>query len=42
MNSSYHPPRLPLRVRVSARGEMGDGTSLGATGWHILEPDEPE
>jgi len=40
--SSYNPSRLPLRVRVSARGEMGDGTSIVATGWRILEPDEPE
>jgi len=42
MTPPYHPPRLPLHVRVSARGEMGDGTSLVATGWRILEPEEPE
>ncbi len=40
--SSYNPPRLPLRVRVSARGELGDDTLIVATGWRILEPDEPE
>ncbi len=40
--SSYNPPRLPIRVRVSARGELGDGASIVATGWRILEPDEPE
>ncbi len=40
--SSYNPPRLPLRVRVSARGDLGDGASIVATGWRILEPDEPE
>jgi len=36
------PPRLPLRVRVSARGDLGDGASIVATGWRILDPDEPE
>ena len=40
--SSYNPPRLPIRVRVSARGELGDDTLIVATGWRILEPDEPE
>ncbi len=42
MTAPYNPPRLSLRVRVSARGEIGDGTSIVATGWRILEPDEPE
>ncbi len=42
MSSTYHPPRLPLRVRVSARGDLGDDISITATGWRIIEPDEPE
>ncbi len=42
MTSPSDPPCLPLRVCVSARGEMGDGTSIVATGWRILEPAEPE
>ena len=40
--SSYNPPRLPIRVRVSARGELGDDALIVATGWRILELDEPE
>jgi len=42
MPTPYNPPRLPLRVRVSARGALGDGASIVATGWRILEPGEPE
>jgi len=42
MSSSYNPPRLPIRVRVSARGDLGDGASIVATRWRVLEPDEPE
>jgi len=42
MSTPYNPPRLPLRVRVTARGELGDGSSIVATGWRILEPEEPE
>ncbi len=42
MSDPYNPPRRPLRVRVSARGELGDGTSLVARGWRILDPDEAE
>jgi len=40
--SSYNPPRLPIRVRVSARGKLGHDTLIVATGWRTLEPDEPE
>ncbi len=40
--ASYNPPRLPMRVRVSARGDLDDGASLVAMGWRILEPDEQE
>jgi len=36
------PPRRPLRVRVEVRGQLGDGSSIVATAWRILEPDEPE
>ncbi len=36
------PPRLPLRVRVEVRGQLGDGSSIVATAWRTLEPDEPE
>ena len=42
MTSPYNPPRLPLRIRVTARGDLGDGTSILATGWRILEPEELE
>ncbi len=40
----YHddPPRLPLRVRVEVRGQLGNGSSIVATAWRILEPHEPE
>ncbi len=38
----YDPPRLPLRVRVEVRGQLGDGASIVATAWRTLEPDEPE
>ncbi len=38
----YDPPRLPLRVRVEVRGQLGDGSSIVATAWRILEPHEPE
>jgi len=38
----YDPPRLPLRVRVEVRGQLGDGSSIVATAWRTLEPDEPE
>ncbi len=37
-----NPPRLPLRVRVSARLSTADGTDISATAWRVLEPDEPE
>ncbi len=36
------PLRLPLRVRVEVRGQLGDGSSIVATAWRTLEPDEPE
>ncbi len=36
------PLRLPLRVRVEVHGQFGDGTSIVATAWRTLEPDEPE
>ncbi len=45
MTSEQHspePPRLPLRVRVEVRGQLGDGSSIVATAWRTLEPDEPE
>ncbi len=38
----YDPPRLPLRVRVEVRGQLGDGSSIVATAWRTLEPQEPE
>ncbi len=38
----YDPPRRPLRVHVSVRGQLGDGSAIVATAWRILEPDEPE
>ncbi len=31
------PPRLPLRVRVEVRGQLGDGSSIVATAWRTLE-----
>ncbi len=36
------PPRRPLRVRVEVRGQLGDGSSIVATAWRTLEPEEPE
>ena len=36
------PPRHPLRVRVTVHGDLGDGTSIVATAWRTLEPDEVE
>jgi len=36
------PPRLPLRVRVEVRGQLGDGSAIVATAWRTLEPHEPE
>jgi len=39
---TYNPPRRPLRVRVEVRGQLGDGSSIVATAWRTLEPDEPE
>jgi len=36
------PLRRPLRVRVEVRGQLGDGSSIVATAWRTLEPDEPE
>jgi len=36
------PPRRPLRVRVSVRGQLGDGSAIVATTWRTLEPHEPE
>jgi len=36
------PPRLPLRVRIEVRGQLGDGSAIVATAWRTLEPDEPE
>jgi len=35
------PPRLPLRVHVSVRGQLGDGPAIVATAWRTLEPHEP-
>jgi len=35
------PLRLPLRVRVEVRGQLGDGSAIVATAWRPLEPDEP-
>ena len=37
----YDPPRRPLRVHVSVRGQLSDGSSIVATAWRTLEPDEP-
>jgi len=39
---SYDPPRRPLRVHVTARQSLDDGTTLVARGWRILEPNELE
>jgi len=39
---STEPPRLPLRVHVSVRGQLGDGSAIVATAWRTLEPEEPE
>lgn len=39
---SYDPPRRPLRIHVSVRGQLGDGSAIVATTWRTLEPDEPE
>ncbi len=36
------PLRRTLRVRVEVRGQLGDGSSIVATAWRTLEPDEPE
>jgi len=36
------PPRRSLRVHVSVHGQLGDGSSIVATAWRTLEPDEPE
>ncbi len=36
------PPRRPLRIRVEVRGQLGDGSSIVATAWRTLEPEEPE
>ena len=36
------PPRLPLRVRVEVRDQLGDGSSIVATAWRTLEAHEPE
>jgi len=38
----YDPLRRPLRVHVSVRGQLGDGSSIVATAWRTLEPHEPE
>ncbi len=38
----YDPLRLPLRVHVEVRGQLGDGSAIVATAWRILEPDELE
>ncbi len=38
----YDPPRRPLRVHVSVRGQLGDGSAIVATAWRTLEPHEPE
>ncbi len=38
----YDPPRRPLRVHVSVRGQLGDGSAIVATAWRTLEPSEPE
>ena len=38
----YDPPRLPLRVHVSVRGQLGDGSAIVATAWRTLEAHEPE
>ncbi len=39
---STEPPRLPLRVRVEVRGQLGDGSAIVATAWRTLEPHELE
>jgi len=36
------PPQRPLRVHVSVRGQLGDGSTIVATAWRTLEPHEPE
>ncbi len=33
----YDPPRRPLRVHVSVRGLLGDGSAIVATAWRTLE-----
>jgi len=38
----YNPPRRPLRVHVSVRGQLGDGSAIVATARRILKPEEPE
>ncbi len=38
----YNPPRRPLRIHVSVRGQLGDGSAIIATTWRTLEPHEPE
>ncbi len=38
----YDSPSRPLRVHVSVRGQLGDGSAIVATAWRTLEPDEPE
>ncbi len=38
----YDPLRLPLRVRVEVRGQLGEGSAIVATPWRILEHHEPE
>ena len=38
----HDPLRLPLRVRVEVRGQLGDGSAIVATAWRTLEPHEPE
>ena len=38
----YDPLRRPLRIHVSVRGQLGDGSAIVATAWRTLEPEEPE
>ena len=42
MSPAIDPLRLPLRVHVEVRGQLGDGSSIVATAWRTLEPHEPE
>ncbi len=42
MTPAPEPPRLPLRIRVSVHGQLGDGTAIVATAWRTIEPHEAD